>query len=163
MFHKCVILGLCLTVSIAFAQQGDRVDLGRLQNGGAVSFVRSAAGEWGIEISGGTIPKIKQEKPAYIELFRGQNHVQQLANGYQSVQKGNDMVIARAKVAAGDNVAFDIEDQWKVFGDVISLSRKVSVSGTEENAGFFSSIRLLTEPAVKCLLKMQEITRKQCV
>ena len=63
MFHKCVILGLCLTVSVAFAQQADRVDLGRFQNGGTVSFVRSAGGEWGIEISGGTIRKITKEKP----------------------------------------------------------------------------------------------------
>jgi hypothetical protein len=149
MFFKCVILGLCLTVSIVFAQQGERVDLGRLQSGATVSFVHAAGGEWGIEISGGTIPKITQEKPLYIELFRGQDNVQQVANGYQSVQKENDMVTARAKVTAGGNAAFDIEDQWKVSGDVLSLNRKVSVSGTEENTGFFSSIRFLTEPSVK--------------
>ena len=149
MFHKCIILGLCLTVSMAFAQQGERVDLGRLQNGGTVSFVHYAGSEWGIEISGGTMPDITQKKPLYIELFRGQDNVQQHVSGYQSVQKENDLVVGKAKVTDGDNAAFEIEDRWKVSGNVLSLSRKVNVAGTEENAGFSSAIRLSTAPVVK--------------
>ena len=44
MFGKIVILGLCLTVSAAFGQQGERIDIGNLQTGATVSFVRNAVG-----------------------------------------------------------------------------------------------------------------------
>ena len=58
-FRKCVIFTLCLTVSAAFAQQDDRIELGRLQTGASVSFVRAGSGDWGIEISGGAAPILK--------------------------------------------------------------------------------------------------------
>jgi hypothetical protein len=66
MFRKRALLGLYLTASTAFAQPGGRVDLGRLQNGAVVSFIRDAEGEWGIEISGGGLPRPTQPKPAEI-------------------------------------------------------------------------------------------------
>ena len=45
--------------------------------------------------------------------------------------------------------AFAVEDRWKVSGAALSLSRKVSVTAAEDNAGFYSAIRLLTAPTVK--------------
>ena len=42
MFGKCVILGLCLTVSTAFAQQVDRVDPGRFRTGEMHPFVHDS-------------------------------------------------------------------------------------------------------------------------
>jgi hypothetical protein len=149
MFGKCVLLGPCLAASAALAEEGDRVDLGRLQTGATVSFVRGAGGEWGIEFSGGTAPRLTQQKPAQIEVFRGEENVQQLAPGYQSVQKEADAVVARAKVAGGGDAAFDVEDRWKVSGAVLSLSRRVSVTGVEDSAGFYSATRLLTAPTIK--------------
>lgn len=50
MFGKCVGLGLCLTVSVAYAKNNDRLELGKLQTNATVSFVRATEGEWGIEI-----------------------------------------------------------------------------------------------------------------
>jgi hypothetical protein len=150
MFYKCVILGLCMTVSAAsFAQQADRAYLGRLQNGATVSFVRSVKGEWGIEIFGGTTPPLMQQKPAQIDIFRGKDDIRQLATGYQSVKKESVVVVATAKVTSEGDAAFEVEDRWKVSGNVLSLSRKVSVTSAEENAGFYSAIRLSTAPAVK--------------
>ncbi len=55
-------LVLSLAVSSQFAQQGDRVDLGRLQNGATVAFVRAGEGEWGIEIAGGSAPRLVQQE-----------------------------------------------------------------------------------------------------
>ena len=45
--------------STLFAQSPARLDLGRLQTGAAVSFTGSTSG-WGIEISGGAAPRIRQ-------------------------------------------------------------------------------------------------------
>ena len=146
---RCVIFGFCLIVSTTFAQQVDRVELGRLQTGAMVSFVRAVGGEWGIEISGGTAPRLTQQKPAQIEIFRNEENVRQLASGYQSVQKENNLIVARANVFSGSNSEFDVEDRWKISDAVLALNRKVRVTSTEDSTGFFSAIRLSTEPTVK--------------
>ncbi len=131
------------------ASDNDRIELARLANGAAVTFVRAGAGDWGIEISGGGAPRLTQPKPAQIEVYRGQENVQQLAAGYQSATKDGDAVVAKAKVAGEGKAAFEVEDRWKVSGAVLSLDRKVNVTGTEENAGFYSAIRLSSAPTVK--------------
>jgi hypothetical protein len=124
----------------------NRIVLGRLANGAAVTFVRAGSRDWGIEISGAAAPHLTQQKPAQIEVFRGEENVSQLAAGYQFVQKETDAVVARAKVAGGGKAGFAVEDRWNISGAVLSLSRKVSVTGEENSAGFYSAIRLVTEP-----------------
>lgn len=130
------------------ANAANRIVVGRLASGADVTLVRTSSGDWGIEISGGGGPSFAQRKPAQIEVFRGGENVSDLAAGYQSVQKEADAVVARAKVAGGGEAAFAIEDRWKVSGAVLSLNRKVGVTGAENNAGFYSAIRLATEPKV---------------
>lgn len=140
--------------SLVAAQQAGtatpgRISLGRLANGAAVTFVRAGSGDWGIEISGGTAPRLMQQKLAQIEVFRGEENVQQVAVGYQSVIKESDAVVATAKVSDGGRAAFVVEDRWTVSDAVLSLSRKVSVTGAEDNAGFYSAIRLTTDAPVE--------------
>jgi len=146
---KCLTLGLCLSFLAACSQQSDRVKLGRLQMGATVSFVRNPAGEWGIEIPNKSVPLMKQYNPAQIMVFQGEENVEDLAAGYQSVQKEGNIVTAKAKVADGSEAIFDIEDQWTISGDALSLTRKVNVNGTKDSAGFYSAIRLSTAPEVR--------------
>jgi hypothetical protein len=40
-------IGLSLQAAMLFAQEADRVDVGRLGTGATVWFVRDAGGEWG--------------------------------------------------------------------------------------------------------------------
>ncbi len=147
--EKCLIFGLCLSFLAACSQQNYRVKLGRLQMGATVSFVRDSTGEWGIEVSCNTLSPITQHNPAQIEVFQGEENITDLAVGYQSVQKEGNTVIAKAKVADGSEAAFNIEDQWSISGDVLSLRRKIDVTGTKDSAGFYSAIRLSVDPAVK--------------
>jgi len=140
---------LCLTGPTLLAQEGNQLDLGRLQTGATVAFVRDVGGEWGIEISGGGAPRLTQPKPAQIEVFAGGENVRQLAAGYASVQKEPGTIVAKANVAGGGKAAFVVEDRWKVSGAMLLLDRKVSVTGAETNAGFYSAIRFSTAPAVK--------------
>jgi len=147
MFGKCVILGLCLTGSAALAQQGDRVDLGRLQTGATVSFVRAAGGEWGIEIAGAAAPRILQPKPARLEVFRTEEDIRQLTAGYKTVEKSNSGIDARAEIAHGDSVVFRVQDRWSLNGAAVSVSRKVDVAGSAPG-GFYSSVVLTVDPAV---------------
>ena len=139
MFGKNLLLGLSLTSFAAFAQQGDRVDLGRLETGETVLFVRTAGGEWGIEISGGTSPRLTQQKPAHIEIFRTEEDIRELAAGYKTVRQSASDIDARAEVAYGENVVFRVEDRWSLSGAVVSVRRTVDVVG-EAPGGFNSSI-----------------------
>ena len=154
---KRTILGALvwlLAAPLASAQQastatGNRIELGRLTNGATIAFVRIGSGDWGIDISGGTAPRMTQPKPAQIEVYRGPTNVQQIAAGYQSVKQEADTVVATAKVSGEGEAAFAVEDRWKLSGTTLLLSRKVSVTMAEDNAGFYSAIRLLTAPTVK--------------
>lgn len=47
---------------------------------------------------------------------------------------------------AGNDAAFVVADNWTLKGDVLSLSRKVTVRGSAEGAGFDSAIRLHSDP-----------------
>ena len=139
-----------LAASVTFGQQAaSRLDLGRLANGAALTFVRSASGEWGIEISGGTAPTMSQLKPAQIEVYRGDENVSDLAAAYQAVRKQADAVVASATVTGDSGAAFAFEDVWRIDGASLFLSRNVKVTGTETNAGFFSAVRLASAPSVK--------------
>ena len=139
----------CAVVVLAACGQGNKVKLGNLESEASVSFVRGATGDWGIEVSSSLFPQLINQKPAQVEVFKGEKNITQLAEGYQSVQKNADVIIAKAKVSNKGGATFDIEDKWSITGDVLSLDRKLSVSGTEDSTGFLSAIRLSTEPTVK--------------
>src|ERR1035441_6250185 len=83
----------------ADAGAGNRIVLGRLSNGADVAFVRAGSGDWGIVMSGNSAPEITQQKPAQIEIYRGDDNVSDLAAGYQQVRKQSGEVVATAKVA----------------------------------------------------------------
>ncbi len=158
MFGKCIVLGLFLAGSAALAQQGPRVDLGRLQTGATVSFVRDAEAEWGIEIAGAAAPLIQQPKPARLEVFHTEEDIHQLAAGYRTVEKSATGIDAQAEIAYGDNVVFHVQDRWSLTGAVVSVRRKVEVAGgagTVDSGstrgspdGFSSSVVFSVDPSV---------------
>lgn len=141
-----------VTASAAFGQQANDVVLGKLANGATVTFTRSAGGDFGIEIGGGTAPAMSQPKPAQVELYRGGDNASQLTAGYQTVQPGAEnedqkqsFVVGKVKLTEG-KAAFEVEDRWRLAGGALALSRKVSVTITEENAGFYSAMKLYSTP-----------------
>lgn len=154
---KYPLLSAVLFLLAAFAPQAQetntlantRLELGKLPDGAAVVFVRTASGEWGIEISGGATSKMTQPKPAQIEVYRGDDSISDLAAGYQSIEKTADAIVARATVSGGGDASFAVEDRWSISDTALLLHRNVKVTGTETNAGFYSAIRLLTAPMTK--------------
>jgi hypothetical protein len=126
----------------------NRIVLGRLATGAEVAFVRAGTGDWGIDISGVAVPRMTQPKPAQIEVYRGEDNVSDLAAGYQKLQKQNGAIVATAKVVGDGTASFAVEDKWTIADEVLSLSRKVSVIGAEDKAGFYSAIRFVTGPEI---------------
>jgi len=137
-----------LAASAAFGQQGtDRVELGRFAGGAIVSFVHAAEGGWGIEIAGGVAPRLVQPKPARLEVFRTEGDTRQLAAGYKTVQRRESGVDALADIPCGNDVVFRVQDRWTLSGTVVSVDRKVNVTGSAEG-GFTSSVMLTVDPSV---------------
>ena len=132
--------------STLFAQSAARLDLGRLQTGAAVSFTRSTSG-WGVEISGGAAPRIRQLEPARLEIYRADEDIRQVSAGYQTVQKTAAGMDARAEIAYGQGVVFHVNDRWNLTGPVLSVRRTVTVTGSAPG-GFCSSVMLAVDPAV---------------
>jgi hypothetical protein len=89
-----------------------------------------------------------QLKPAEIEVSRGDGSIADLAAGYESVQQEAGGVVAKARITAPGGAAFAFVDRWRIVGDAALLSRTVTVTKGEGNAGFYSAIRLSTAPAV---------------
>ena len=166
MLVKCLLLGLCLAGPALFAQKPDRVDLGHLQTGATVSFVRAAEGGWGIEIAGlrrvvvptvvgvqiatatqtgAVAPLIQQPKPARLEVFRAEEDILQLAAGYKTAQKWGTGIDARAEISYGSNVVFHIRDHWSLADAVISVRRTVEVTGNAPG-GFDSYVVFAVDP-----------------
>ena len=130
MLGKCVVLGLSLAVSVVYSQPGDRVDLGRLKTGAAVSFVRAAGGEWGIHISGGAAPQLTQMKPAQIEVIGPEGNIHELAAGYKTVQQSASDIDARAEIAYGEDGVFRVQDRWSLNGAVVPSAGMWKLWGT---------------------------------
>ena len=147
---KWIVLGLCLIVSAACSQQNGRIDLGRLQTGAKVSFVKTTDGEWGIEIKGSKVPVVMQPRPFSLQVFLTEDSIQELAAGYKTVKKSNSKIDAFTEIAYGENVIFRVNDLWSLKDEVVSLQRKVEVSGNARG-GFNSSVVLMVDPSVSWL------------
>ncbi len=145
---KYLIFGTYVLSAIVFAQQVDRIELGHLQTGSSVSFIKNTKGEWGIEIVGKNVPRIFQLHPVNFEIFESENNIQKFRAGYTTIQKSKSEVIAQAKIPYSKDVVFTIQDMWSLSGAVVSLCRKVEVSGNSPS-GFNSSIVFIVEPSVR--------------
>ncbi len=143
---RYALIGLCLTASPLFGEQGARIDLGHLQTGATVSFARSAESEWGIEIAGGPAPRIAQPNPVRLEVFRAEDDVRQLAAGYKMVQASATGIEAQAEVRYADHVVFHVQDRWSLSGAAVSVSRSVVVVGSAPG-GFSSSVVFRVDPS----------------
>jgi hypothetical protein len=137
---------LCFLAFLS-AQPSGQLELGRLQTGAIVSFVRSTSGEWGLEIAGGPVARISQPKPARLELSPTEEETRELATGYKTVRKSAAGIDAVAEIPYGENVVFRVQDHWALSGDVVSVRRKVEVVGNAPG-GFDSDIVLMVDRSV---------------
>ena len=145
-FGQLLLFVLCVS-AYSSAQPGSQLELGRLQSGAIVSFVRSTSGEWGIEIADGPAPRISQPKPARLEVSPTEEETRELATGYKMVRKSAEGVDALAEIPYGDKVVFRVQDHWALSGPVLSVRRTVEVVGGAPG-GFDSAIVFMVDRAV---------------
>ncbi len=150
-----IVLFLCFIAPKVLTQQVERVELGTLQTGSAVSFFSDTKGEWGIEISGGAVPRLIQDKPAQIKVFKTKKEIKELSSGYSSIKKTASVIYAISEIKYDDNVVFQVKDNWSLDDSVLSMKRKVEIIGNAPG-GFSSSIIFNIDSSVswskvKCL------------
>jgi hypothetical protein len=148
MLGGCVILQSCLMALAVYPQQADRMDLGSLNTGAVVSFLRVDGGEWGVHISGGTAPDIAQWKPARVEILPAGEEGRELAAGYRTVKRSDSGIDALAEIPYGAGAVFRVQDRWSLTGAVVTVSRKVEVRGSAPG-GFASSLVFAVDPSVQ--------------
>jgi hypothetical protein len=143
-----LIVGMLMAGATPLLAANDRVDLGSLATGATVAFVRGDSESWGVEIQGGSAPRLSQSKPARLEVYQNDQDILQLASGYRAVQKSAGGVDATADIAYGSNVVFHVQDHWTLTDSVLSVSRKVVVTGNAPG-GFDSSVVFAVAPSVQ--------------
>jgi hypothetical protein len=147
MLSKSIVVGLFLAVSAALGQQVNRIDLGKVETGVHVVFIRAAGGEWGVELSGSAAPDLSCAKPARISVFHADTHMLELAAGYTSLERTASGIEARAEIHEGRDVVFSVLDVWSITDAVVDVRRTVDVKGTAPG-GFSSSVVLSVDPSV---------------
>ena len=55
-----------------------RIELGSLSTGSTVSFTKATSDEWGIKIVDSDAPRIMQQQPVRIEVYRDVDEIRQL-------------------------------------------------------------------------------------
>ena len=147
MIKKLMIVGLCLTGSAAFPLD-NRTDLGILQTGAMVTFIRTEGGEWGIEISDDSTLRLIQPEPVNIEVFQVDEGIREFTTGYMTVQESDQGISASAEIDYKDNVVFHVRDRWSLNGAMVTVSRKVEVSGNAPG-GFNTSVVFAADSSVQ--------------
>ena len=146
--NPLTIIGFCLVLLTGCSYSGKHVDLGKLSGGETISFVRNESKDWGIVISGGTSPAVSQNNPVKLEILQNEDSIHTIITGYNSIKKSRSGIKAVAVVKFGENVVFNINDQWSYEGSVLSLKRKIQVQG-DTPGGFNSSLALAVDSSVK--------------
>ena len=86
---------------------------------------------------------MEQSAPARVYLCTDGQTLTVLEASYNSVKPGLRKVEAKAEIEAGGSV-YSFEDLWRIEGESLLLDRKVTVSGTQEGAGFCSATSFVT-------------------
>lgn len=144
---KFLTIGFIIPFLTACTRSGNSIDLGNLQSGETVSFVRTGANGWGIRISGGNTPEITQTCPVRLEILQGEDSIHTLCVGYGSVRKSGSGINAMTDVKYGKNVVFNVHDQWSINKSILLFKRKIEVHGNAQG-GFSSSIILSIDSSV---------------
>jgi len=142
---RLAILTAVALAAIFPAQAGSRIELGTLQTGATVAFVKNPSGDWGMEIAGS--PRLTQEKPARVEVFRNEKDIRRLEAGYKTVRRSAAGVEARALLAARGRVLFRVVDRWSIHDAVVSVKRRVEIVRNAPG-GFSSSVGFVADPSV---------------
>jgi hypothetical protein len=154
-FGKIAFIGFSLAFATAFAHDGEHRESGDPQAGTPLSFIRTAEGKWGLQITI-TPPGLIQLKPARIEVLGNDGNLHELAAGYATLLHSDSCIVARAEIPYGDGVVFHLADRWTTNGPVVSVRRSVDVTGNAP-CGFNSSFVFAVDSAVswddvRCLL-----------
>ncbi|MDQ2842036.1 MAG: hypothetical protein M3Y72_13540 [Acidobacteriota bacterium] len=130
------LTGLASTLSFQPTPKQNRI--GGLQDGARfVSF--ESDGAKGVAVTAGGSASVEQSKPVQLEFYAGPGQIEQKATGYETFEASSGKAKGTAKVSGPSGSSFSFQDEWSVQGDVVELSRTVTVSGGS-SSGFMSEI-----------------------
>ncbi len=137
-FRTSLIL-LTGTVFLVSCSRINEVNLGSLPSGEKVSFIRNSTATFGINISGGNTPEIKQPNPVRLDILQNEDEIREKVSGYSSVKKSRSGIEAVAVIDLGEGVVFHVKDNWSINEAVLTVNRQIKVKGNAPG-GFSSSV-----------------------
>lgn len=143
-----VLALISLSFSACTPGAGDRIKLGTVPNGANAFLVCNSQGKWGIEISGEQTATLMQPKPVEIELYLSDKDIQKFAAGYDKIKKKDGVVTGEVTIETTGGASFLVSDQWTVADSVVTMKRNLIVKGSQQDAGFYSAIHLVTNPEI---------------
>ena len=139
---------IAVYITACTSGSGDRVILGTFSNGADASLIRDQHGKWGIKISGEQTATFMQPKPVEIELYLSDTDIQQFSAGYDKIKKKDGLVTGEVTLKTAGGADFLVSDQWSVADGVVIMKRNLTVKGSQQDAGFYSAIRMMTNPEI---------------
>lgn len=103
-------------------------------------FEKNSDGFWSVSIDNPEGINATSIVPAAIVYYTN-DVATKYTSSYQSVKKKGASVVADASIEIGAST-FTISDMWNIKEGSLMLSRKVSVTGTSDGDGFYSSFSL---------------------
>lgn len=113
----------------------------------------STMNEWGIRIENPGLATLEQAAPLQIQFYESEAERRFLSCGYKSFDKTADGFSGKGALSPAPGLTFQFEDIWTRSSAIITVNRKVTVSGNA-HGGFYSKISFdtlkgLTYPDVK--------------
>ena len=131
-----------LVIFLAVAEQlsaGTVTDLGTLKNGTKIRSVQSADGRWELETEGPGASSATRFIPIQIAYSSTKPGTPALERGYDSIRRSGQGFEGVAAVPGPGGVIFHVHDQWTFHDEVLSVARRIAVSGNA-SGGFLSSV-----------------------
>ncbi len=98
-------------------------------------------GAKGLAVLGAGSASAEQSRPVQVEIYQGPGAIKEKAAGYATFRLSEGKALGVAHVAGPDGSSFAFRDEWSAHGEVVELSRTVTVEGSSSSA-FLSSITL---------------------
>jgi hypothetical protein len=94
-----------------------------------LTAVKSDDQTWGIVLVEAGLAGASQPRPVELEFWSPDATLSRVESGYQRIMSGADGLTGEAEIAGPENARFAVRDRWRAQGQVVRLSRSVTLAG----------------------------------
>jgi hypothetical protein len=123
-------------------KSSEEKQIGTFSSGHIFTAQKNGEGQWGIRICSEDAVLWSQAQPVQIEYYLDSTLSYTGKSGYTNLQLEKNGFSGKGNIQMGD-ITFQVEDSWKLSGNVLNFSRSLKVKGNAPG-GFLSSLNLIS-------------------